>query len=813
MKEQKSASALPPLVTSSHALTSVSLLTSRRPSAGPLSYAGVPPLELVPALPFLVVSNHGRKVSHSIPFLLQVILIVSFSLEGMKITSCAGLAKPSILLVHYELPIFAFRRPKLISISPLSTSSNRNKGCGLVMKLHSSVSGRNRGAALSPSKEHKFNRERKEEVNPASFYTHPSLLQMKNDRIANRARVYEFLRNIGIVPDELDGLELPVTVDVMKERVEFLHKLGLKIEDINNYPLVLGCSVKKNMVPVLDYLGKLGVRKLTLTDFLRRYPQVLHASVVVDLAPVVKYLQGMDIKPNDIPRVLEQYPEVLGFKLEGTMSTSVAYLVGIGVARREIGVLGIPCLAVARLIEKRPHILGFGLDEKVKPNVELLLEYNVKRTSIASVIAQYPEIIGIDLERKLESQRGFLGSVIELGFEDFGKIIERMPQIVSLSDKAIVEACGFSKGIFDYFKSAMGRPLDDLVNFPAYFTYGLESMVKPRHKMILRKGVNCSLSWLLNCSDEKFEDRMSYDLMDIEEMEVESSFDMSSLMKPNNEESDSEAPFNSYPTCHRALCQRTVIASLTEARSKFLMEKLQDLMYEIGNIDEEDCTMNRLSRSQSQDEMFICDPEPVRTKGKCLRTAWWLLTTVENICDPSKLPEGSPWTCPGDDVFYNASIIWGVVGPLRMFGNLGLYPEMNYFFLIGLLAPLPVWYISRRYPEKKWIKFINVPILISGAGSMPVAKAVNYMCWFSVGMFFNLYVYKRYRGWWARHNYILSAALDAGVAFMATLCYFTLQFNGIGGARWWGLAVDDHCPLAKCPMARGIRVEGCPVFY
>ncbi|GFP93474.1 transcription termination factor 3 mitochondrial [Phtheirospermum japonicum] len=594
MKEQKSASALPPLVTSSHALTSVSLLTSRRPSAGPLSYAGVPPLELVPALPFLVVSNHGRKVSHSIPFLLQVILIVSFSLEGMKITSCAGLAKPSILLVHYELPIFAFRRPKLISISPLSTSSNRNKGCGLVMKLHSSVSGRNRGAALSPSKEHKFNRERKEEVNPASFYTHPSLLQMKNDRIANRARVYEFLRNIGIVPDELDGLELPVTVDVMKERVEFLHKLGLKIEDINNYPLVLGCSVKKNMVPVLDYLGKLGVRKLTLTDFLRRYPQVLHASVVVDLAPVVKYLQGMDIKPNDIPRVLEQYPEVLGFKLEGTMSTSVAYLVGIGVARREIGgvltrypeilgmrvgrvikpfveylgSLGIPCLAVARLIEKRPHILGFGLDEKVKPNVELLLEYNVKRTSIASVIAQYPEIIGIDLERKLESQRGFLGSVIELGFEDFGKIIERMPQIVSLSDKAIVrhvgflKECGFSveqvrkmvvgcpqllalnvdimRLSFDYFKSAMGRPLDDLVNFPAYFTYGLESMVKPRHKMILRKGVNCSLSWLLNCSDEKFEDRMSYDLMDIEEMEVESSFDMSSLMKPNNEESDSE---------------------------------------------------------------------------------------------------------------------------------------------------------------------------------------------------------------------------------------------------------------------------------
>ncbi|KAL7213819.1 hypothetical protein ACSBR2_016367 [Camellia fascicularis] len=38
-------------------------------------------------------------------------------------------------------------------------------------------------------------------------------------------------------------------------------------------------------------------------------------------------------------------------------------------------------------------------------------------------------------------------------------------------------------------------------------------------------------------------------------------------------------------------------------------------------------------------------------------TSWWLLSTVENMCDPTKLPSGSPWTCPGDDVFYNASII------------------------------------------------------------------------------------------------------------------------------------------------------------
>ncbi|KAL5574846.1 hypothetical protein UlMin_016545 [Ulmus minor] len=193
-------------------------------------------------------------------------------------------------------------------------------------------------------------------------------------------------------------------------------------------------------------------------------------------------------------------------------------------------------------------------------------------------------------------------------------------------------------------------------------------------------------------------------------------------------------------------------------------------------------------------------------------TAWWLLTSVENICQPSKLPEGSPWTCPGDDVFYSASIIWGVAGPLRMFGRLGLYSKMNYFFLIGLLAPLPVWILSRKFPEHKFISLIHMPIILGGAGAMPPARAVNYICWGCVGLFFNFYVYRRYRGWWARHNYILSAGLDAGVAFMAILCYFTLQVRDINGMRWWGLELDDHCPLASCSTAPGIEVEGCPVF-
>lgn len=184
-------------------------------------------------------------------------------------------------------------------------------------------------------------------------------------------------------------------------------------------------------------------------------------------------------------------------------------------------------------------------------------------------------------------------------------------------------------------------------------------------------------------------------------------------------------------------------------------------------------------------------------------TAWWLLSSVQNICDTSLLPPDSPWTCPNDAVFYSASIIWGVIGPAKMFTKQGNYPEMNWFFLLGLLAPVPFWWLSRKYPEKKWIKSIHMPMLLGSTISMPPARSVHYWSWGIVGVLFNYYIFRRYKGWWARHNYILSAALDAGVAFLGILIFFALQNYEISFPEWWGMSYTDHCDLAACPTAPG----------
>lgn len=191
--------------------------------------------------------------------------------------------------------------------------------------------------------------------------------------------------------------------------------------------------------------------------------------------------------------------------------------------------------------------------------------------------------------------------------------------------------------------------------------------------------------------------------------------------------------------------------------------------------------------------------------------AWWLLISIENICKKDLLPPNSPWTCPGDTVFFDASVIWGLVGPKRIFGTLGNYAALNWFFLVGALGPAVVWLLQRALPSHKWISYIHLPVLLGSTATMPPASTVNFNSWIVVGTFFNYFVFKYHKNWWQRYNYVLSAALDAGLAFMGVLLYFTLTMEN-KSLNWWGSA-GEHCELATCPTAKGIVVEDCPVHW
>ena len=188
-----------------------------------------------------------------------------------------------------------------------------------------------------------------------------------------------------------------------------------------------------------------------------------------------------------------------------------------------------------------------------------------------------------------------------------------------------------------------------------------------------------------------------------------------------------------------------------------------------------------------------------------------MMESIPGICDTSLLPPGSPWTCSYDSTFYTASVIWGLVGPRRIFGNLGHYSNVNWWFLFGAFAPVLVWIAQKAFPQQKWIRLIHMPVLLGSTSMMPPASAVNFTSWIIVGFISGFVVYRYRPAWWERYNYIFSGGLDAGTAFMTILVFFSLQYVNNTVLNWWGNGTEG-CPLATCPTARGVVVDGCPLF-
>ncbi|CAN8105626.1 unnamed protein product [Discula destructiva] len=163
----------------------------------------------------------------------------------------------------------------------------------------------------------------------------------------------------------------------------------------------------------------------------------------------------------------------------------------------------------------------------------------------------------------------------------------------------------------------------------------------------------------------------------------------------------------------------------------------------------------------------------------------FLRGNIKGICT-SDQAEGL--TCPAAKTFYNASVIWGVVGPKRMFSPGALYSWANWFWFIGFALPVIQFFVARRYP-RSILRYVFFPAIFGGAGLIPPATAWYLGQWVIVGLIFNYFIRRRYFGWWTRYNYVLSGALDIGTALCIVIVALALGLSGATFPDWWGNTV------------------------
>ncbi|KAG7091222.1 hypothetical protein E1B28_010273 [Marasmius oreades] len=183
----------------------------------------------------------------------------------------------------------------------------------------------------------------------------------------------------------------------------------------------------------------------------------------------------------------------------------------------------------------------------------------------------------------------------------------------------------------------------------------------------------------------------------------------------------------------------------------------------------------------------------------------WIFNNVPDICHPD---QKSSLTCPHNQVFFTASAVWGLIGPTRQFGTGSPYHPHLYAIVIGAFLPVPFYFWQRRYPNS-WVKYISTPVILNGVSAIPPAAGINYSSWFAIGFVFQYLVRKRSFAWWAKFNYVTSAALDCGSVLSLIFIFLTLQFpkNGTIDVNWWGnrvfLETADYKRLAFKQIPEG----------
>ena len=183
------------------------------------------------------------------------------------------------------------------------------------------------------------------------------------------------------------------------------------------------------------------------------------------------------------------------------------------------------------------------------------------------------------------------------------------------------------------------------------------------------------------------------------------------------------------------------------------------------------------------------------------------VNSIEDYCDP-KQPQ--KFSCPLSRTFYSASILWGVIGPKKVFG--GLYPVLQWCFLIGFLLVFPCFLLKKYYGRHPLVKYFHPVILMQGF----ILWAPYNLSYITPGLYvsfaFMHYIKKKYTAWWSKYNYILSGGLSGGIAFSSIIIFFSVHYTN-KSLDWWGNNVNSQGLDAMAPSRLNATLQAPEGYF
>ncbi|CAI9765511.1 unnamed protein product [Fraxinus pennsylvanica] len=288
---------------------------------------------------------------------------------------------------------------------------------------------------------------------------------------------------------------LSFNMEEVKFRTEFYLNMGMDRNDFGTMlfdcPKVFGYLSVEEMNQKVAYLKEFGLNNEDVGRLLAFKPQLMICSIEDRWKPLVKYFYYLGISKDGMRRILTMKPMIFCVDLENTIVPKVQFLRDIGVQEDAIG----------SVLARFPSLLTYSLYKKIRPVVIFLLtKAGVSQQNIGKVIALGPELLGCSIVNKLDHNvKYFLSLGIPLPV--LGGMVANFPMLLRYNIDVL-------RPKYRYLRRVMIRPLQDLIEFPRFFSYSLDERIIPRHKIMVENRVNFKLRYMLASTDEEFTKRV-----------------------------------------------------------------------------------------------------------------------------------------------------------------------------------------------------------------------------------------------------------------------------------------------------------------
>ncbi|KAL6526102.1 Transcription termination factor mterf2, chloroplastic [Orobanche hederae] len=303
-------------------------------------------------------------------------------------------------------------------------------------------------------------------------------------------KIVEFLEENGVRRDWMGHVVsrcpaiLSFSMEELRSRSEFYLTMGMDKNDFGTMlfdcPKVIGYLPMEEMNQKVAYLKEFGLSNEDVGKLLAFKPQLMACSIEDRWKPLVRYFYYLGMSKDGMRRVLTMKPMVFCVDLEKTVVPKVQFLRDIGIKED----------AIANMLARFPSLMTYSLYKKIRPVC-------VSQRDIGKVVALGPELLGCSIAKKLDHNVKYFLS-LGISLQVLGEMICDFPMLLHYNIAVL-------RPKYHYLQRTMIRPLEDLIEFPRFFSYSLEGRIIPRHKIMVENRINFKLRHMLASTDEEFE--------------------------------------------------------------------------------------------------------------------------------------------------------------------------------------------------------------------------------------------------------------------------------------------------------------------